>query len=155
MTEKESGLEASTKRRKAIANIRRHMDEDGRYTTEYDNKSRQRHLDIYRRVMAGESQTHVARSLKVSRSFVGALYHKMARQVEQKRLYQEDPEIIAYSPLPVRILSALRYTDISQFHQLNGLSRKQLAKLPNCGKESINILEAYLEFKFPEYRLID
>ena len=150
MTEKESGLEVSTKRRKAIANIRRHMDEDGRYTTEYDNKSRQRHLDIYRRIDGRRKLKHMSPEfLRLVVRFVGALYHKMAREVERKRLYQEDPDIIVYSPLPVRILSALRYTDISQFHQLNGLSRKQLAKLPNCGNESINILEAYLEFKFP------
>jgi hypothetical protein len=59
MTEKESGPEASTKRRKAIANIRRHMDEDGRYTTEYDNKSRQ-HIWIFTDELWLEKAKHMS-----------------------------------------------------------------------------------------------
>lgn len=147
--------ERSLKRREAIAYIRQHMEEDGRYVPPYESERRQRDLDIYRRVIGGETKASVGRSVGLSKWSVWVRYKGISREIERKKLYQEHPEMIEHSPLPVRLVNILLNNGISQFHELNGRSRSQLAKSPNCGKESMNTIEAYLELKFPQYVLDD
>jgi hypothetical protein len=142
------------KRAQAIAEVRRNMDASGRYThTPHEAEIRRRDMEIYNRVIGGETKTQVAKS--VGLSSVDIPFNRAFYIIDTARRSAENPESIPDSPLTIRLKNVLKDGVFTKFRELDGASRKMLINLPNCGKSSVDILEAYLEFRFPQYRLTD